>query len=140
MLISDWSSDVCSSDLLPALPVGERADILRRRPDVLAAERQLAASTADIGLATAELFLKLSIGAGGGFQALNTGEWFDGLNARFSIMPLISWRLFDGGRVREEIRARKAVQRQAALGYEQAVLNAVGDVESALGGYNVVLD
>src|SRR3546814_1708436 len=85
---------------LPALPVGERADILRRRPDVLAAERQLAASTADIGLATAELFPKLSIGAGGGFQALSTGEWFDGSSARFSILPLISWRLFDGGRVR----------------------------------------
>lgn len=125
---------------LPALPVGERADILRRRPDVLAAERQLAASTADIGLATAELFPKLSIGAGGGFQALSTGEWFDGSSARFSILPLISWRLFDGGRVRAEIRARKAVQRQAALGYEQAVLTALGDAERALGDYNAGLD
>src|SRR3546814_17633850 len=91
MRISDWSSDVCSSDLL-------------------------AASTADIGLATAELFPKLSIGAGGGFQALSTGEWFDGSRARFSILPLLSWRLFDGGRVRAAIRARKAGQRQEALG------------------------
>src|SRR3546814_19452854 len=123
MRISDWSSDVCSSDLadvdaaheqwaaanallpgiearqrgavlglgvllgapperelklldtaapalaLPELPVGERADILRRRPDVLAAERQLAASHADTGLAPAALFPKLSIGAGGGPHA-----------------------------------------------------------------------
>src|SRR3546814_2314143 len=63
-----------------------------------------------------------------------------GSSARFSILPLISWRLFDGGRVRAEIRARKAVQRQAALGYEQAVLTALGDAERALGDYNAGLD
>lgn len=126
--------------VLPALPVGELADILRRRPDVLAAERRLAASTADIGVATAELFPKLSIGAGGGFQALNPGDWFDSSSTRFSIVPLISWRLFDGGRVRAEIRAREASQRQTALGYEQAVLAALGDAERALGDYNADLD
>lgn len=126
--------------VLPALPVGERADILRRRPDVLAAERRLAASTADIGVATAELFPKLSIGAGGGFQALSPGDWFDSSSTRYSILPLISWRLFDGGRVRAEIRAREAAQRQAALGYEQAVLAALGDAERALGDYNAGLD
>ncbi|EQB19653.1 TolC family protein, partial [Sphingobium lactosutens] len=82
-----------SSLILPALPVGERADILRRRPDVLAAERRLAASTADIGVATTELFPKLSIAAGGGFQALSTGDWFDTSSTRYSILPLISWRL-----------------------------------------------
>jgi outer membrane protein TolC len=129
-----------SSLTLPALPVGERADILRRRPDVLAAERRLAASTADIGVATAELFPKLSIGAGGGFQALSPGDWLDSSSGRFSIMPLISWRLFDGGRVRAEIRAREAAQQQAALGYEQVVLTALGDAERALGNYNAGLD
>ncbi len=125
--------------LLP-LPVGERADVLRRRPDVLAAERRLAASTADIGVATAELFPKLSIGAGGGFQALDSGDWFDASSTRFSILPLISWRLFDGGRVRAEIRAREAAERQAALAYEQVVLTALGDAERALGDYHAGLD
>jgi NodT family efflux transporter outer membrane factor (OMF) lipoprotein len=125
-----------STLILPALPVGERADILRRRPDILAAERRLAASTADIGVATAELFPKLSIGAGGGFQALSPGDWFNSSSTRFSILPLISWRLFDGGRVRAEIRAREATQRQAALSYEQAVLTALGDAERALGDYD----
>jgi NodT family efflux transporter outer membrane factor (OMF) lipoprotein len=125
---------------LQALPVGERADVLRRRPDVLAAERRLAASSADIGVATAELFPKLSIGVGGGFQALSTGNWFDVSSSRFSILPLISWRLFDGGRVRAEIRAREAAERQAALAYEQAVLNALGDAERALGDYHGGLD
>ena len=121
---------------LRALPVGERADMLRRRPDVLAAERRLAASSADIGVATAELFPKLSIGVGGGFQALTTGNWFDASSSRFSILPLVSWRLFDGGRVRAEIRAREAAERQAALAYEQAVLAALSDAERALGDYH----
>ena len=125
---------------LRALPVGERADLLRRRPDVLAAERRLAASSADIGVATAELFPKLSIGVGGGFQALSTGDWFDASSSRFSILPLISWRLFDGGRVRAEIRAREAAEQQAALAYEQAVLTALGDAERALGDYHGGLD
>lgn len=126
--------------MLPTLPVGERADVLRRRPDVLAAERRLAASTADISVATAELFPKLSIGAGGGFQALSTGDWFDSPSERFSILPLISWRLFDGGRVRAEIRAREAAERQAALAYEQAVLIALGDAERTLSDYKAGLD
>lgn len=126
--------------ILPTLPVGERADVLRRRPDVLAAERRLAASTADIGVATAELFPKLSIGGGGGFQALSTGDWFDSSSGRFSILPLISWRLFDGGRVRAEIRASEAAEVQAALAYEQAVLAALGDAERTLGDYHAGLD
>lgn len=125
---------------LRSLPVGERADILRRRPDVLAAERKLAASTADIGVATAELFPKLSIGLGGGFQALNSGDWFSSSSTRFSILPLISWRIFDGGRVRAEIRAREAQQQQAALAYEQAVLAALGDAERTLADYEAQLD
>src|SRR5690606_9692719 len=112
----------------------------RRRPDVLAAERRLAASTADIGVATAELFPKLSIGVGGGFQALATGNWFNASSTRLSVLPLISWRLFDAGRVRAEIRAREATGRQAALAYEQAILTALGDAERALSDYHASLD
>lgn len=125
---------------LAPIPVGERADILRRRPDVRAAERRLAASTADIGVATAELFPKLSIGAGGGFQSLDAGDLFKSASQTFSIMPLISWRVFDGGRVRAEIRASEARQQQAALGYEKAVLTALGDAERALSDYHQDLD
>ncbi|MCC7059575.1 MAG: efflux transporter outer membrane subunit [Burkholderiaceae bacterium] len=129
-----------SSLILLALPVGERADVLRRRPDVLAAERRVAASTADVGVATAELFPKLSISLGGGFQALDAGDWFESSSTRASILPLISWRLFDGGRVRAEIRAREAAERQAALAYEHAVLAALGETERALGDYRASLD
>ena len=127
------------SVVLRPLPVGERADLLRRRPDVLAAERNLAASSAEIGVATAELFPKLSIGLSGGFQALSTGNWFDASSRRFSVLPLISWRLFDGGRVRAEIRASQAAEQQAAMGYEQVVLAALGDAERALSDYQAGL-
>lgn len=125
--------------LLP-LPVGERADILRRRPDVAAAERRLAASSADVGVATAELFPRLSIAVGGGFQALDASQWLDRSSSRFSLLPLISWRVFDGGRVRAEIRAREAAQRQAAAVYEQVVLAALGEAERALAEYRASLD
>ncbi len=125
---------------LVPIPVGERADILRRRPDVRAAERRLAARTADIGVATAELFPKLSIGANGGFQSLDAGNLFNSSSQAFSIMPLISWRVFDGGRVRAEIRASEARQEQAAIAYEKIVLTALGDAERALGNYLLDLD
>ena len=124
---------------LAEIPVGERADLLRRRPDVLAAERRLAASTTDIGVATAELFPKLSIGVGGGFQALDADGLFDSGSARYGILPMISWRMFDGGRVRAEIRAREAAQWRAALAYEQAVLAALGDAETAMAEYRAGL-
>ncbi len=126
--------------VLVPLPVGERADVLRRRPDVRAAERRLAASTANIGVATAELFPKLSIGAGGGFQSLDTNTLFNSGSQTYSIMPLISWRVFDGGRVRAEIHASEARQQQAALGYEKVVLAALGDAERALSNYRHGLD
>lgn len=126
--------------MLAPIPVGERADILRRRPDVRGAERRLAARTADIGVATAELFPKLSIGAGGGFQSLDAGNLFKSASQTFSIMPVISWRLFDGGRVRAEIHASEARQKQAALAYEGAVLAALGDAERALSDYKLGLD
>lgn len=130
--------DTAPIDLHP-LPVGQRADLLRRRPDVRAAERRLAASSANIGAATAELFPKLSINASGGFQSLDAGTLTDAGSRTWSIAPLISWRVFDGGRVHAEIRAAKARERGAALAYEKAVLSALNDAEQALSSYRLDL-
>ena len=125
--------------VLQAIPVGERADILRRRPDIVSAERKLAAATADTGAATAELFPKLSISASAGFRALSGFDLVDSDSRRGSILPLISWRLFDGGRVSAEIRAAEARQKSAAVGYEKAVLAALSDAEKALSQYDHAL-
>lgn len=125
---------------LAPLPVGARADLLRRRPDVQAAERRLAAATADIGVNTAELFPRLSISASGGFQSLSTGDLFTSASQTASIAPLISWRIFEGGRIRAQIRASEAAAEQAAAGYEQAVLEALSEAERALTRYHLSLD
>lgn len=124
---------------LHAIPVGERADILRRRPDIASAERKLAVATADTGVATAELFPKLTISANAGFRALSDTTLIDSDSRRASILPLISWRIFDGGRVRAEIRAAEARQKSAAVGYEKAVLAALSDAEKALSQYDHTL-
>lgn len=125
--------------LIP-IPVGERADILRRRPDVRSAERRLAAATADIGIATAEWFPRLAISATGGFQALTLGDLFKSSSQTWSIMPLISWRIFDGGQVRAQIHATKARQKAAASAYEKTVLSALTDAERALSNYQFDLE
>ena len=124
---------------LRPLPVGQRADLLRRRPDVRAAERMLAAATADVGVATANLFPRIGIGGHGGFQSLSTGNLFDSASETFAIAPLISWRVFDGGRVRAEIRASEARVEVAALQYEKAVKEALTDAELALTRYRLGL-
>jgi len=124
---------------LHAIPVGERADILRRRPDIASAEHKLAAATADTGVATAELFPKLTISASAGFRALSGATLIGSDSRRGSILPLISWRIFDGGRVHAEIRAAEARQKSAAVGYEKAVLAALSDAEKALSQYNHAL-
>ncbi|MGH8480151.1 MAG: efflux transporter outer membrane subunit, partial [Gammaproteobacteria bacterium] len=124
---------------LSPLPVGERADLLRRRPDVHMAERRLAAATADIGVATAELFPRLSIGAAGGFQALDAADLFVPGSAIWSLGPRVSWRIFDGGRVRAQIRATEAGAEAAALAYEEAVLAALSEAERALSRYRLGL-
>jgi NodT family efflux transporter outer membrane factor (OMF) lipoprotein len=125
---------------LSPLPVGQRADLLRRRPDVRAAERALAAATADVGSATAELFPKIGIGANGGFQSLTSGALFEAASQTFAIAPLISWQIFNGGRVRATIRASEARVEIAALEYEKAVKTALTDAELALTRYRSGLE
>ncbi len=120
---------------LMALPIGERADVLRRRPDVRAAERRLAARTAEVGGAVAEYFPKLSISASGGFEALDKYNLFSSSSNEWSVAPFISWRVFDGGRIRAEVRGARAREQQAALEYEAAVLEALEDAERALSDY-----
>ena len=125
-------------NLMP-IPVGERAEVLKRRPDVRVAERQLAAATADIGVATSAWFPQLAISASAGYQALNPGELWASTSQTGSIMPLISWRLLDGGQIKAEIHAAKARQASAAQAYVKAVLGALGDAEQSLSNYHYAL-
>ena len=116
----------------PEVLVGLPSELLRRRPDVRYAERTLAAATARIGVATADLFPKFSLtGSFGG-----SSDTFEGLrlgaNHRWSFGPEIRWPIFDAGRIRANIRVQNARQEQALLAYEKAVMISLEDVENAL--------
>lgn len=120
---------------LPELPVGQRADLLRNRPDIQIAERYLVMASARLDLAVAEQFPHLGITAAGGFQALDVGKIFNAGSRTLSVGPFFSWRIFDGGRIRAEIHGAESRLRQAELAYEQSVIGALGEAERAMADY-----
>lgn len=115
--------------------VGVPADTLRRRPDVRRAERQLAAQTAQIGVATAELYPKFSLIGSIGLEALSLGDLFSSGARTSAIGSNMAWTIFDVGRIRGNIEVQTALQEQALISYEAAVLTALEDVENALVAY-----
>ena len=119
----------------PVIPVGLPSELLRRRPDVRRAERQLAADTAVIGVATAELFPKFSLLGTGGLQSLSAGNFFGAGSKYWTAGPTMRWRLFDLGHVHSQIRAANAHAEQTLAAYEKTVLVAFADVENALVAY-----
>jgi len=118
----------------PQVAVGVPADLLRRRPDVRKAERELAARTARIGVATADLYPKLTLNGSIGLETLSLSYPSTGL-ATLSGGPRISWAIFKGGAIRQNIEAQSALQEQALIQYKGAVLNALEEVENALVAY-----
>jgi NodT family efflux transporter outer membrane factor (OMF) lipoprotein len=124
---------------IPALPpraqVGMPAELLRRRPDIRRAERQLASATAQIGAATADLYPKFSLTGAFGLQSISASDWFNAQSRFWSIGPTISWPVFDAGKIRANIEVRNAQQEQALRLYEKSVLTALEDVENALVNY-----
>lgn len=119
----------------PRVPVGLPSELLCRRPDIQQAERQLAAATARIGVATADLFPKFSLTGVIGVQSVNTGDWFSPGSQFWNAGPTAQWRLFDSGRIRANIRVQNARQEQALANYEKVVLTSFEEVENALTAY-----
>ena len=116
----------------PEIPVGMPADLLRRRPDIRRAERELAAATARVGVATAQLYPRFTLLGTFGFDATKITHVADYASHYYSIGPGISWPIFTAGRLRAAIRVQSAQQEQALSAYEQTVLDALRDVEDAL--------
>jgi NodT family efflux transporter outer membrane factor (OMF) lipoprotein len=116
----------------PAIAAGLRSELLARRPDVRQAERELAAATADIGVATADLVPRFSLLGSLGQQARDAGDLLSGSSTRFSIGPSFSWPIFSGGRIRAQIRGADARAQAAAIRYDKAVLEALRDSETAI--------
>lgn len=124
------------SAALPPVPqriaVGDPAALLRRRPDVTAAERRLAAATADIGVAVADLFPRVTLSGSVGHLATSLGDLGSADTRTLSFGPFLQWAAFDLGRVRDRIEASEAGADLRLAIYEKTVLTALEETENAL--------
>jgi NodT family efflux transporter outer membrane factor (OMF) lipoprotein len=129
-------TELAAVEPIPRAPLladaGGPADLLRRRPDLIAAERQLAASNARIGQAISEYYPKFSLSALIGTATTTAGNQFSGPASQAQGVLGLRWRLFDFGRVDAEIKAAKARDAEALATYRLTVLRASEDVEDAL--------
>ena len=134
---------LASPNLLPTLPatiaVGLPADALRRRPDIREAEYELIAQTAQVGVATADLYPELTLSGSIGMDALSPAELIDTIldpsHWARSLAADLSHTLFDAGSIRKNIEVQNALQEQALIQYESAILSALEEVENALVAY-----
>jgi multidrug efflux system outer membrane protein len=118
-----------------ALPIGDPAQLLRRRPDIRSAERRLAAATAQIGVATADLFPRVSLSGFLGFTAARGSQIGSSAANAWGLGPSITWAAFNLGSVRAQIRAADADAEGALASYEQDVLLALEESENAFSDY-----
>jgi NodT family efflux transporter outer membrane factor (OMF) lipoprotein len=135
-LLTELSTAAPIPTVPPVVPVKLPAELLRRRPDVRQAERQLAAATARIGVATADLYPKLSLTGSLGLESLRLGDLAKGASRFWAVGPTLSWPIFDAGRIRANIAVQDARTDQQLSTYEQTVLTVLEDVENALVAYS----
>jgi NodT family efflux transporter outer membrane factor (OMF) lipoprotein len=115
--------------------VGVPAETMRHRPDIRRAERNLAAQTARIGVATADLYPKFRLLGTLGFESVSTGNLFTADSRFWDTTSGVSWNIFRGGAIRQNIKVQSARQEQALIQYESAVLTAQEEVENVLVAY-----
>lgn len=124
---------------MPALPalnaIGGPEALLRRRPDVRIAERNLAAATARIGVSVADLFPRIKLIGSAGYDSSSWSKLGSVASQTYSVGPSITWAAFDLGRVRARIHVARAETDIAFAAYEGAVLNALEDTENSLVTY-----
>jgi NodT family efflux transporter outer membrane factor (OMF) lipoprotein len=121
---------------IPAtLPVGLPSDLLRRRPDIRQAERKLAAATANIGVAVADLYPKFNLIGAASFTGPHIGDLLSASHFGTIGFGQITWPIFQGGQIHANIRAKEEETQQAYLAYQKAVLSALRDAEDALTRY-----
>jgi NodT family efflux transporter outer membrane factor (OMF) lipoprotein len=120
---------------LSALPLGTPAQWLQRRPDLRAAERELAAATAGIGVATAALYPRLSLTGLLGLNAATVGALAESASARYVLGAGLRWTPFDNGGLRARIQASEARAQQSLARFDQAVATALEETEGALSSF-----
>jgi outer membrane protein, multidrug efflux system len=119
----------------PEVPAGLPSDLLRRRPDIRQAEAELHAATAQIGVATADLFPKFSLTGSVNWQADKLADLYTSAARSWSVGPSVDWPIFQGGSIVANIQVQEALRDQAFITYQKTVLAAFQDVENALIAY-----
>jgi NodT family efflux transporter outer membrane factor (OMF) lipoprotein len=117
------------------VPLGLPSDLLRRRPDLRRAERELAAATARVGVARADRFPKFTLTGALGRSSQESGSLFESKSGFWSLGLGLDWPLFSGGRLAAEEEAADARSEQALRAWEQAVLVALQEAHDALTGF-----
>ena len=120
------------STLPPLIPPGLPSALLERRPDVSAAERRMASANANIGVAKAAFFPTVQLNGLVGFESLNAGTLFNGASRLWAVGPSITLPVFEGGRLRANLRFANATYEEMVATYRQSVLTAFSEVEDNL--------
>jgi len=118
-----------------SIALGMPQDIIRRRPDIRVAERQLAAQSAQIGFAITELYPSFSIGGAVGSSAEESNDLFENETNTWDLSAGFNWNIFNYGRLRSNVRLQDARFQQLLSDYRDTVLQAQGDVENAIVAY-----
>ncbi|WP_189045550.1 efflux transporter outer membrane subunit [Aliidongia dinghuensis] len=121
--------------LVKPLPIGDASNFLRRRPDVQAAERRLAAETARVGVATADLFPRVTVTGFVGLLSGDVSHLFTHGAGAYAVSPTVTWPAFDLGGAHARLRAEEARSDATLAAYDQTVLRAIEDLETALEAY-----
>jgi NodT family efflux transporter outer membrane factor (OMF) lipoprotein len=137
---NELAAELDNDARLPVVPamvsIGLPTDLLRRRPDIRRAERQIASANAMIGVAVADYYPKFSLTGDFGLDATKFEKVFNWESRYFLLDPSISWKLFNFGQTAAQVDQQKAKYQQAVLTYQESVLTALREVEDALVAYS----
>jgi outer membrane protein TolC len=117
------------------IAIGLPAELLRQRPDIRLAEREVAAQTAQIGVATSELYPQFSLFGTLALEAVDSVSFFKASNITFGFGPQLVWRIFEGGRLRYNIKIQELVAENLIYQYQNTVLLALEEVENSMVAY-----
>jgi NodT family efflux transporter outer membrane factor (OMF) lipoprotein len=125
--------------VIPSAPatiaLGMPQDLIRRRPDIRTAERRLAAQSAQIGYAVTELYPHFSIGGSIGLSTQDIGDLFESASKTWSLFGMFEWNVLNYGRLKSNVRLQDALFQQLLVDYQNLILQAQGDAESAIVAY-----
>ncbi|MBV9538275.1 MAG: efflux transporter outer membrane subunit [Acidisphaera sp.] len=119
----------------PRVPVGLPSELARRRPDIRQAEASLHAATADIGVAVADFYPRVTLSGSAALQTINAKSLADWSSGTYAFGPSLTLPIFEGRRLQRTLELRQSQQQEAAINYQRTVLQALHDVDNALTSY-----